>query len=75
VQPDVTGFVANNEAEFASAVANLYFNREKRGQMSQRAREAAAKHSWDAVFGEVYTHYEAAFTRRAPAAARSLTFA
>jgi phosphatidylinositol alpha 1,6-mannosyltransferase len=58
VQSGVTGFIAQNDAEFVGAILNLAQNPEMHGKMRRAAREYACSISWDRVFEKVYDAYE-----------------
>ena len=61
IEHGVTGWIAEDAADFAAAVAEMYRNPEKRSWMGEQARRIAERYSWDAVFEEVYARYGAAF--------------
>jgi phosphatidylinositol alpha 1,6-mannosyltransferase len=54
----LTGFIANDSAEFLAYVAQLYSDRALQRQMSVNARAYADDISWDRVFEKVYEAYE-----------------
>lgn len=58
IQPGITGFVANDAAGFADAIATLMRDPAKQQRMSQAARLQALGISWDSVFQKVYLAYE-----------------
>jgi glycosyltransferase involved in cell wall biosynthesis len=72
VREGIDGFVAGDVAAFARAVITLYRDRELLACMKLRAREAAERRSWPAVFESIYENYERGFaTGVLPCPARS----
>jgi phosphatidylinositol alpha 1,6-mannosyltransferase len=75
VENGVTGYVAENHAQFASAVLELHRDEKRRSVIGRDARRAAERFSWDAVFDQVYRGYDACFPaaeRRARPTAREM---
>jgi phosphatidylinositol alpha 1,6-mannosyltransferase len=62
IQPNLSGFVANDEAHLADIVARLVneFRRpERKQQLREAARARALTFSWSRVFEQVYEAYDA----------------
>lgn len=57
IQSGVTGFVADGNGAFISAILELLNNRTRLQQMKAAAREYACSISWDRVFERVYEAY------------------
>jgi glycosyltransferase involved in cell wall biosynthesis len=58
VQHGVTGFVAQNDAEFIQAIVDLIKKPDLHATMRRAARAYACSISWDRVFEKVYDAYE-----------------
>jgi glycosyltransferase involved in cell wall biosynthesis len=63
VDHGISGFVAGNETEFIEFVSHLMSSPAHHQEMSEQARNAALKVSWNRVFEEVYRAYETAIDR------------
>jgi glycosyltransferase involved in cell wall biosynthesis len=57
VQSGVTGYVAQDDAEFVRRILELLDARERLRQMKSAAREYACSMAWDRVFERVYEAY------------------
>jgi phosphatidylinositol alpha 1,6-mannosyltransferase len=58
VRPGLTGFVAENDAQFIASVLGLARNQKERREMGRAARENMQGVSWDAVFHKTYAAYQ-----------------
>jgi glycosyltransferase involved in cell wall biosynthesis len=58
-----TGFVVEDD-DFSKAIVKLAQDKTQLREMRQKAREYALGCSWDAVFGQVYSGYETALSRK-----------
>lgn len=58
VQDGFTGCVAHSDIEFVQAVNAVMTNNTLHRNMCQAARAYACRQSWDAVFTDVFRHYE-----------------
>jgi phosphatidylinositol alpha 1,6-mannosyltransferase len=58
IQPGVTGYIAQSDSEFISAVARLMNDRDLHSSMRLAARQYACGVSWDSVFRGVFQAYE-----------------
>jgi phosphatidylinositol alpha 1,6-mannosyltransferase len=67
VREGVSGFVAENDADFVDRTAQLLGDPELRSRMGQAARQQALAESWDAVFETVYDGYRYGIRLRQPA--------
>ncbi|MBK9166889.1 MAG: glycosyltransferase [Bryobacterales bacterium] len=61
IQPSVSGFIADEPAEFARMIADLMDAPGKLQAMRSAARANASRQSWDEVFERVYEGYERSF--------------
>ena len=64
VREGVSGFVANNDAEFVERTHRLLRDPKLRSSMGASARQQAEAESWDAVFSNVYSGYESVQRKR-----------
>ncbi len=71
IRDGVTGFVAQDDAGFVSAIDCLIADRERQSAMSRAAREYAENISWGAVFEKVYGAYSHALQTGTAEARRS----
>lgn len=62
IRPGIDGFESADSIGFAQDILKLYRNRELHRQMSHEARQGSFRFSWHAVFQDVYSHYEEAFS-------------
>jgi glycosyltransferase involved in cell wall biosynthesis len=58
VQPGKNGYVAHDFQDFVDALMDLRTHPALRARMSQGARVTAMRHSWSAVFEQIYARYE-----------------
>jgi phosphatidylinositol alpha 1,6-mannosyltransferase len=58
VHPGETGYLSNDAEETAAFIVHLLSHPAQHERMRHAAREAALKHSWDAVFERLYAAYE-----------------
>ena len=61
VQNGKTGYVANNQVEFVRAILDLARDLSRRREMGKHARDSVQRFSWDSVFEQVYSRYDAYF--------------
>jgi len=71
VEQGESGFVALSDEELAEAVLKLYHSPALLDRMRAGARKRAEGRSWDAVFGDVYRHYQAVLPEDAHQSASS----
>lgn len=64
VQPNKTGFIAENLDDFVKYSIDLMDSPEKLAIMKRNSREFALSRSWDAVFESVYDAYQTAVESR-----------
>lgn len=60
-----SGFVANEVADYAKYVLQLYRDRETLARMKAAARDSAVSNSWDAIFSGVFDSYREAIEIKA----------
>ena len=78
VQPGQNGYVAGSFEEFVDAVMDLRSHPHLHAHMAQGARATALRHSWSAVFEQVYARYEEVHTQSSsnnPSPTRNLPLA
>jgi glycosyltransferase involved in cell wall biosynthesis len=66
VQPGKNGYVAREFEEFVDALMDLRTHPSLHARMSRGARATAMRHSWSAVFEQVYARYEDHLTKDHP---------
>lgn len=78
VQPGQNGYVAGSFEEFVDAVMDLRTHPHLHAHMAQGARATAMRHSWSAVFEQVYARYEEVYASSrsgSPSTSRNLPLA
>jgi glycosyltransferase involved in cell wall biosynthesis len=63
VNHGISGFVSRNEGDFIEFVSHLMASPAHHRKISEQARNAALRVSWNRVFDEVYRAYETAINR------------
>ncbi len=58
INQNVTGYVAQDEADLIRYSADFVSNHESLPEMQKAARERALEYSWQKVFEKVYEYYE-----------------
>jgi phosphatidylinositol alpha 1,6-mannosyltransferase len=71
VRQAVTGFIAEDDAQFADAVETFVRQPEHRRRMGQNARAFAETRSWTSIFDQLLGHYLAALHKGAQGSAPS----
>jgi glycosyltransferase involved in cell wall biosynthesis len=66
VQPGKNGYVAGDFDDFVDALMDLRTHPNLHAHMSQGARATAMRHSWSAVFEQVYARYEEVLAKGDP---------